>query len=317
MNIENLVLRVEAYVGLRRALGHVVRSEEKLLKDFLHFVKAQGVSGPIQAQTAIDWACFPSPTRGPAGQLTRLKIVRGFLSYLRASVPETEVPDSRMLSPVRRPKPYIYSPQEIERLLEAASRLRPKDSLRPHTYSTLIGLIASTGLRAGEAIRLTVRDVHFHADPVYLEVLQTKFHKSRLVPLHPTTTDQLRLYAAERKRLGYDGLTDAFFVSERGAFLHYGTVRKTFRLLTREAGILNDRSRGRPCIQALRHTFAVGRLLDWYRAGLQVRDLLPTLSVYLGHVQPAHTYWYLTATPELLAAAGERFQHFVDQGGDS
>jgi integrase/recombinase XerD len=316
MNIENLFLRVEAYVGLRHALGHVVRSEEKLLKDFVRFVKAQGVTGPIQAQAAIDWACIPSPKRGPAGQVSRLKVVRGFLSYLRASMPETEVPDFRMLSPIRRPKPYLYSPQEIERLMEVASLLRPKDSLRPRTYATFIGLIASTGLRAGEAIRLTVRDVHFDADPVYLEVLQTKFHKSRLVPLHPTTANQLRLYAAERKRLCYDGLTDAFFVSEQGAFLRYNAVWKTFCTLTRGAGIPDDSSRGRPCIQALRHTFAVGRLLDWYRSGLQVRDLLPTLSVYLGHVQPAHTYWYLTATPELLSAAGERFQNFVGQGGN-
>lgn len=188
--------------------------------------------------------------------------------------------------------------------------------MRPLTYATLIGLIASTGLRVGEAIRLTVRDIHFDADPTHLEVLQTKFRKSRLVPLHSSTADQLRLYAQERKRLHYDGLSDAFFVSEQGSHLRYDAVWQTFIGLTRRAGIRNDDGSGRPCIHGLRHSFAVGRMLDWYCRGLSVNDLLPTLSVYMGHVHPANTYWYLTATPELLNAAGESFEKFARQGGD-
>ncbi len=316
MNSENLFLRVEAYVALRHALGYVVTSEEKLLKDFVRFVEAHGVTGPLRAHMAVEWACQPSPRRGPAGQASRLKVVRRFLSHLRAALPETEVPGPGLLAHIRRPHPYLYSPQEIERLIEVASHLRPEGSLRPHTYRTIIGLIASTGLRVGEVIRLTQRDVHLGADSPYLEVLQTKFRKSRLVPLHSTTAAQLRLYAAARKRLHYDGLTNAFFVSERGTFLHYDSVRETFHTLTRAAGIRADHARARPCLHGLRHTFAVGRMLDWYRSGVKVQDLLPTLSVYLGHVQPAHTYWYLTATPELLAAAGECFQNFTGQGGD-
>jgi integrase/recombinase XerD len=316
MNKEELFLRVEAYVGLRRSLGQVARSEEKLLKDFVSFIKAQEMSEPIRAQMAVDWACLPSPKRGPAGQATRLKVVRGFLAHLRAELPETEVPASNLLAQTRRPKPYLYSPQEIERLMTAASLLGPSGSLRPQTYTTIIGLIAGTGLRVGEAIRLTVRHVRLDSDPAYLEVLQTKFRKSRLVALHPTTADKLRLYANERKRLNYDGLTDAFFVSEQGTFLHYQAVRRTFHTLLRTTGIPDDQRRGRPRIYGLRHTFAVMRMLDWYRAGLKVQDLLPTLSVYMGHIRPAHTYWYLTATPELLAVAGEAFQNFVGQGGD-
>jgi integrase/recombinase XerD len=318
MNTEELFLRVGAYVGLRQALGYVVTSEEKLLKDFVRFVAEQGGTGPIRAQMALDWACTPSPRRGPAGQASRLKVVRRFLAHLRAAIPETEVPGPGMLAKIRRPKPYIYSRWEIERLLEAASHLRPKDSLRPHTYTTIIGLIASTGLRVGEAIRLTLNDLHLDADPPYLEVLQTKFRKSRLVPVHPSTADKLRLYLAARERLHYDGLTDAFFVSEQGTFLHYNAVWDTFAILTQIIGIRDDSHREeRPCIHSLRHTFAVRRMLDWYRSGLKVKDLLPSLSVYMGHVQPAHTYWYLTATPELLAAAGERFRNFTHQeGGD-
>jgi len=314
VSAKDLFLRVECYVGLRRALGYVVTSEEKLLKEFVCFVEAQMVAGPIRAQTALDWACMPSPRRGLAGQTSRLKVVRGFLSHLQAAMPDTEVPGPGMLAKVRRPKPYLYSRQKIERLIAAASLLRPRGSLRPHTYATLIGLIASTGLRVSEAIRLTVRDIRFDADSSHLEILQTKFRKSRLVPLHSTTADQLRLYAHERKRLHYDGLSDAFFVSEQGAHLRYDAVWQTFIGLTRRAGIRIDDDTSRPCIHGLRHTFAVGRMLDWYRRGLSVNDLLPTLSVYMGHVQPANTYWYLTATPELLNAAGEYFQKFAGQG---
>jgi integrase len=159
MNANDLSLRVECYVGLRRALGYAVHSEEKLLKDFVQFLSASDVTGPIRAQLAIDWACTPSPRRGPAGQASRLKLVRGFLSHLRAAVPETEVPGPGVLAPIRRPIPYLYSPDEIDALLKAASQLGPKQSLRPHTYVTLIGLLASTGLRVGEALRLKAEHV--------------------------------------------------------------------------------------------------------------------------------------------------------------
>ena len=140
---------------------------------------------------ALDWACAPSSGRGLSGQASRLKVVRRFLSHLQAAIPETEIPAPGILGNVQRPKPYLYSPQQIEQLPAEASLLKPKGSLRSHTYTTMIGLIAGTGLRVGEAIRLTVRDVHLKADPAYLEVLQTKFRKSRLVALHSTTADKL------------------------------------------------------------------------------------------------------------------------------
>ena len=154
MSGEDLFLRVECYVGLRRALGYVVRSEEKLLKDFVRFLQAQAVAGRIRAQMALDWAYAPSSGRGLSGQASRLKVVRRFLSHLQASIPETEIPPPGILGNVQRPKPYLYSPQQIEQLLAKASLLKPKGSLRSHTYTTMIGLIASTGLRVGEAIRL-------------------------------------------------------------------------------------------------------------------------------------------------------------------
>jgi integrase/recombinase XerD len=249
---KDLLFRVECYVGLRHALGYVVRSEEKLLKDFVRFIGAQAITGPIRAQMALDWACTFSPGRGAAGQVNRLKVVRRFLSYLQAAIPETEIPGLGLLGNIRRPKPHLYSQQQLERLIEAAWLLKPSGSLRSHTYATMIGLIASTGLRVGEAIRLTLSDVHLQTDQPHLEVLRTKFRKSRLVPLHSTTVDKMRLYATERKRLYCDDLSEAFFVSTVGTHLCYSAVRKTFVSLTQVAGIQHGSGNTRPCIHGLR-----------------------------------------------------------------
>ena len=242
--------------------------------------------------------------------------MRGFLSHLRAAVPETEVPGPGVLTPIQRPTPYLYSPDEIDVLLKAASQLGPKQSLRPHIYVTLIGLLASSGLRVGEALRLKIEQVRLDANPPHLQILQTKFRKSRIVPLHPTTAEKMFLYAGERKRLRYDALSDAFFVSEQGGHLSYRACRETFVGLVRHVGIQKHPSGGPPGMHALRHRFAVSRMVEWYRAGMSVKALLPNLAVYLGHVQPAHTYWYLTATPELLGAAAESFQQYAGQGGE-
>src|SRR5689334_18626505 len=272
MNSDDLRLRVECYVAVRRALGQVVGSEEKLLKDFVQFLERHATSGPIRAQAAIDWACAPAPGRGPAGQAGRLKAVRGFLAHLQAFEFETEVPASGVLPPMRRPLPYLYSADEVATLMKEASRLGPKDSLRPHTYVALIGLLASCGLRVGEALRLKVQEVRLADSHPHLQVVQTKFRKSRLVPLHPSSAEQLAQYAAHRKRLGYDALSDAFFVSEQGAPLSYRACWDTFSGLTHRAGICQRPGTGRPGIHCLRHGFAVSRMVEWHRAGMNVRQ---------------------------------------------
>jgi integrase/recombinase XerD len=314
MSTGDLLLRVECYVAVRRAIGYAERSEEKLLKDFVWFLELNEASGPIRAQTAIEWACAPAPRRGPAGQAGRLKVVRAFLSHLQAFEFETEVPGPGVLPPIQRPLPYLYSPDEIAALMKEASRLGPKDSLRPHTYVALIGLLASCGLRVGEALRLKVDEVQLSCSHPHLQVVQTKFRKSRLVPLHPSCAQKIAQYAAQRKHLGYDASSDAFLVSEWGGHLSYRTCHKTFSELAYRAGICKRPGTGRPGIHSLRHVFAVSRMIEWHRAGMNVRDLVPHLSVYMGHVQPAHTYWYLTATPELLSAAAEVFCQYA-QGG--
>jgi integrase len=146
-------------------------------------------------------------------------MARGFLAYLRAMIPDTEVPDSGLVAAFRRPKPYLLTPPQITALIQGAQPVGPRGSLRPSTFSTVIGLLASTGLRIGEAIRLTTGDVHLDHTPPVLHIRETKFHKSRYVPLHPTTAAQLRRYLARRTALRYDAFSDVFFVSEPGQAL--------------------------------------------------------------------------------------------------
>jgi integrase len=183
--------------------------------------------------------------------------------------------------------------------------------------STLLGLLASTGLRVGEAIRLQVDDAKLDLHPPQIHILETKFHKSRIVPLHPSTAERLRHYGAQRARLHYDGLSDAFFVSEQGHHLKYLALHNWFARLCQRSAIAPTDGGRTPCLMSLRHTFAVTCMQRWYPQDLDVQALLPRLSVYLGHVDPQESYWYLTAVPELLSAAAQRFQAYVHVGGDS
>jgi integrase len=195
--------------------------------------------------------------------------------------------------------------------MKEARALKPEGSLRPHTFATLIGVLASCGLRPGEAVRLRDVDVEMDATPPRLVIRETKFHKSRLVPVDTSTAEALRCYAATRKRLGCDSLSQTFFVSESGAPLAYSTVGATFLGIVRRLGI-HGNSTG-PNLRCLRHSFAVRRMVDWYTQGLDVNKLLPHLSVYLGHAKPSNTYWYLTATPDLLRQAASRFESYANQ----
>jgi integrase/recombinase XerD len=316
MSADFLDTQLTAYLSLREALGFQMRAEKILLPEFVAFVQAQGITGPIRAQWALDWACSGSAQRGPGGNARRLSIARQFLIYLRASAPETEVPDQGLLPTARRSMPYLFTPAQLTALFEAAQTSRPRGSLRPHTLATLIGLLASTGLRGGEAIRLLITDVKLGLDPPQLHILRTKFRKSRIVPLHPSTAEQLRRYAEQRARLHYDGLADAFFVSEQGQALSYYAVDNWFLRLCRRLAMQPTEGRRGPCLMSFRHTFAVTCLRRWYQQGCDVQALLPRLSVYLGHVRPQDSYWYLSAVPELLNAAAEQFRTYAMAGGD-
>ena len=315
MSPRSLHLHLDAYLSVREALGFQMRAERTLLRDFVGFVESQGDGSPIRAQRAVDWACASSTQRGRGGAAQRLSMARRFLAYLRATLPETEIPPSGLVASFRRPQPYLFTPPQITALIRAAHDLDPPGALRPYTFATFLGVLASTGLRVGEAIRLTVQDVHLDAAPPRLHIRETKFHKSRWVPLHPTTGVALRRYSAMRTALGYAAFSDIFFVSEQGGPLTYSPLRRGFLALCHTVGLGPTASGRRPSLRALRHSFAVQRMQCWYQEGREVQALLPHLSVYLGHVRPQESYWYLTATPELLAAAAERFCAYAVAGG--
>jgi integrase/recombinase XerD len=314
MNKDGLQRNLDSYLAIREALGFRMHATRVLLKDFVEYLCAHNLSGPIRAQMAIDWATSGSATRGAGGQAARLSLTRGFLSFLRASAPETEVPDRNLLAAARRPLPFLFTPAEIAQLLDGALQMQPRNSLRPLLWQTLIGLLASTGLRVSEALRLKIGEVMLDTDPPYLRIVETKFRKSRLVPLHPTTAQQLCHYAGQRKYLGYVALSDIFFSSEKGKALGQSSAWLSFRRLTKRLGILPRQGGRHPSMHCLRHTFAVERLRQWYRLGVDVQAMMPNLSVYLGHLSPKESYWYLTATPELLTTAAAAFRRYTEEG---
>ena len=295
-----------AYLRLRQALGCQMRAEHVLLPEFVAFLQAQERTGPIRAHLALEWASQTSARRGVAGAAKRLTIARRFLAYLQAAAPDTDVPAPALLPTPRRSKPSLFTPRQLTALFEAARASRPHGSLRPQTFSTLIGLLASTGLRVGEAIRLQMSAAKLDLDPPHFHILATKFHTSRIVPLHPSTAEQLQHYRQQRARLHDAALSDAFLVSEQGEPLTSPAVYVWCDRLCRRLAIAPADGGRRPCLMSFRHPFAVTCMRRWYEQGQDVHTVFPHLSVSLGHVRPQESYWYVTAVPELLGAAAQR-----------
>jgi integrase len=290
---------IETYLALRRATGFAMLNAEYLLKSFAAFATERRQTH-VHTQTAIDWAA-----RGPSAAQcdARLKSVCRFVRHIRVEDPRHELPpvDHFGASKTRR-SPHIYSAAEIDRLIEAAVRLRPKGGLRSHTYATLIALLSVTGLRISEALKLTVADLTRDG----LLIRETKFRKTRLVPLHDTAEAGLQRYPARRRPCS---VTDPVFIDAGGRPLRYIAVKETFDRLLGRAGIV-PRAKRRPRLHDLRHTFAVralqGSPADRSRSGAH----MVALATYMGHVNIYSTYWYLEATADLMrdvAAAGEGF----------
>lgn len=320
MSPAELKTQMEGYLAMRQAAGYRYHLERPRLLEFIDFVIERGQLDPIRAQAAIDWACSSCRqgrfAAGKFGRAERLGVVRRFLKYLQISYPNTEAPPYGVLDAGHRPAPYLFSETDIARLLQAASQAPPRNGLRPHTLHTLLGLLASTGLRIGEAMGLTIADVRLDAEPPHLFIREAKFRKSRLVPLHSTTVAKLREYAARCRKLGFVSRDTPFFVSEKGPHPTSQRIRLWFWRLTKELEMRPADGKRWACLHSFRHTFAVSRLKEWYRQGADINTLLQHLSVYLGHVRPQDTYWYLTATPELLGTAAERFESYALPGGE-
>lgn len=297
--MSTLSAHVEDYLRLRRALGYKLERAGHLLPKLVAYLEAAG-SPRLTSELAISWARLPVQAR-PHHWAARLTIARGFARYLQTIEPATEVPPAGVFPARRhRPAPYLWSQQDIARLLDGARGLRPQ--LRAATYETLFGLLAVSGMRVGEAIGLDRDDVAF--DTGIITIQHAKFDRSRLVPLHATTTTALRTYATERDRLCRAPDSTAFFVSSIGTRLGRSDVAKTLRQITTAMGLRTDAVH--PTAHQLRHSFAVRTLIDWHRAGEHVDEHITTLSIYLGHVAPADTYWYLSASPELMGLAADR-----------
>jgi integrase len=301
--MSGLAEHTQNYLTVRRALGFKLVGEGQLLAEFVAFADTIGES-TITTKFALEWA--RRPQGASANYLSRrLRAVRGFARYLHALDPSCEIPPLELLPASKyRPAPYLYGDEEIVALMTAASMLCPP--LRAATFRTLIGLLACTGLRIGEAIRLDRED--FDATHGLLTVRDSKFGKSREVLLHPSTVQALDEYSKTRDRLCPQPTQPSFFITTRGTRLCHPTVYQPFRGLLEQAGVRHPSPHRRVRIHDLRHSFAVKTLLGWYRDGGDVAARMPLLSTYLGHVDPAATFWYLSAAPELLALAAERLE---------
>ena len=290
---------VTDYLAIRHALGFQLRGYDRLLGDLVDDLQ-RAEAPTLSTELAVAWATKPAGAQ-PFRWKTRLSIARGFARYLQTIDPAAQVPPSNLLAYRRaRPAPYLYSRAEIDALLEATDTL--KSPLRAATYRTLLGLLAVTGMRVGEAIALDRADVDLRERR--LTIREAK-RGTRQLPLHLSTVQALDAYAYRRDQLCRVPKTRSFFVSTTGTRLIYECVRDTFTGLRRVAG-LQPSSGPAPRIHDLRHSFAVQTLLEWHRAGVDVGAQLPLLSAWLGHRHPASTYYYLQAAPELLALAAER-----------
>jgi len=291
------------YLRIRHALGFKLERAEKLLAQYLEHLDRCGEEH-VTVDNALEWVRMPA-SGSASWWAFRLSVVRGFAGYLHALDPAHEVPPADVLARrSRRAIPYLYSDREIAALIAATAALRGE--LRRATDRTLIGLLAVTGMRVGEAIRLDRPDLDLRHG--VLTVRESKFGTSRELPVHPSTVAALRGYLRVREAHHHAHVSDALLISPAGTRLIYCNVHATFRQLRRDAGLRPRSGPCRPRIHDLRHGFAVRTLLDWYRAGVEVQPRLPLLSTYLGHVHPRHTYWYLSAAPELLAIASQRLQ---------
>ncbi|MCB1741347.1 MAG: tyrosine-type recombinase/integrase [Gammaproteobacteria bacterium] len=301
--------KVERYLLHRRHAGYVLRIEGKQLIAFAQFADNSGHRGPLTLDLASRWA---TASRRPS-HLTaarRIEVLRGFARYCQQFDPDTVIPPLRLFGRGhRRLTPHIYMDAELQALLEATATLHPSGSLRGACCRAIFGLIAASGLRLGEATALTRDDVDLERG--VLLIRHAKFGKSRWVPLHPTTTAELHRYAQQRDRDPRSQHIEAFFVSHQGRPARVESIEYAFRQLRRQLQWSARGGHPAPRIHDLRHTFVCRTLQRWYEQDMDIGRNILALSTYLGHAKITDTYWYATATPELLALAAGRFERFA------
>ena len=300
---------VQEYLSLRRALGFKLHDAGKELLDFVAFMKRHRASYVTQ-ELALAWAQQPVGVQ-PAHWAQRLSVVRGFARHRSATDPRTQIPAPGLLPfQPKRARPYLYSDDEIRRLLGAALNMPcryERAELRPWTYYCLFGLLSVSGLRLGEARNLELQDVDLKA--AVLTIRGTKFGKDRLVPLHTSTCHVLADYIGRRNRhWAARPVSSYLFVSSWGNRLDSGDIHRTFYALSRQIGLRGAADSYGPRLHDMRHCFATNTLVRWYRSDQDPERRLPVLSAYLGHVHVADTQWYLSASPELMREAMRRLE---------
>ena len=300
-----LSMALAEYLTVRRALGFKLYRDGLCLAQFVHFAEAEEATF-ITRDLALRWATQPARAM-PAYWASRLTMVRQFARYCSALDARTEIPPVDLLPfRFRRKPPYLYSDEEICRLLHAAAQLPSPRELRAATYTTLFALLVVTGMRISEPIALNRNDVDLEQGA--LTIRESKFGKSRWLPVHSTTRAALQRYSERRDQRFPTALTSAFFISERATRLTQWSVRATFVKLSHQIGLRGPQDHYGPRLHDFRHRFAVRTLLNWYHAGVDVEQRLPALAAYLGHAHINDTYWYLSAIPELLALAAQRLE---------
>ena len=291
------------YLALRRRLGHDLADAHRLLPRFVAYLDDIGAA-TVTIEAAVAWSMAPDADPASSVWPRRMIVARGFARHMTGIDPATEVPPVGLIPSRQRWRPpFLFTVDDVEQLVAAAAAV-VRWRLPAATYSALFGLLAVTGMRVGEALKLDDHDIDW--DDGVIEVRESKFGKSRIIPLDHSTVDALRCFVTTR-----DGLVErrdpAVFISIRGNRMIYACVQGTFRRLCDTTGIGADAPH-RPRIHDLRHSFAVNTLIGWHRSGENVEARLPALSTYLGHRDPRSTYWYLSAAPELLALAARRIE---------
>ena len=294
---------VKKYLQERRALGFKMDVAERLLFLFADYLQEHKIT-IITQKLAIRWACLPDKCR-PKYRSQRLSTVRLFARYYSTIDPRTEIPAQGLL-PFKsiRTIPYIYTEDQLLSLIKADMTLYSQTGLRASTFVTLFSLLTVTGMRIGELVGLDREDVDLEEG--VLLVKKAKLDRRRLIPVRPSTVKALQRYVRHRDKACPKTKTTSFFVSEAGTRLRAGTIRWNFNKLSCQIGLRHPSDSSGPRIHDMRHTFAVHMMQNWYRQGKSVEKLLPQLAMYLGHRNLNCTYWYMTATPELLKLAAER-----------